>query len=113
MMKLTVLGAGTVFVSAITGVVVLVLGARLVDSGHLTQGQLMFVFTMAGTMLGPLEQLASTWISFDEASVAYTRYDEIVSLPAEPRSSAPTTDTPIRGEITLDHVTFGYIHGRP
>lgn len=113
MMKLTVLGAGTVFVSALTGVVVLVLGARLVDSGHLTQGQLMFVFTMAGTMLGPLEQLASTWISFDEASVAYTRYDEIVSLPAEPRSSAPATDTPIRGDITLDHVTFGYVQGRP
>jgi ABC-type bacteriocin/lantibiotic exporter with double-glycine peptidase domain len=113
MMKLTVLGAGTVFVSALTGVVVLVLGARLVDSGHLSQGQLMFVFTMAGTMLGPLEQLASTWISFDEASVAFTRYEEILSLPAEPRSAVRETETPIRGDLTLDHVTFGYVPGRP
>jgi ATP-binding cassette, subfamily B, bacterial HlyB/CyaB len=113
MMKLTVLGAGTVFVSALTGVVVLVLGARLVESGHLSQGQLMFVFTMAGTMLGPLEQLASTWISFDEASVAYSRYGEILSLPAEPRASERPTESPIRGDLTLDHVTFGYVPGRP
>jgi ATP-binding cassette subfamily B protein len=114
MMKLTILGAGTVFVSAITGVVVLVLGARLVDSGHLSQGQLMFVFTMAGTMLGPLEQLASTWISFDEASVAFSRYQEILTLPAEPRPGDwKKTETSLRGDITLDHVTFGYVAGRP
>jgi len=113
MMKLTILGAGTVFVSAITGVVVLVLGARLVESGLLTQGQLMFVFTMAGTMLGPLEQLASTWISFDEASVAFSRYEEILTLPAEARGDAKKTDSAVRGDITLDHVTFGYVPGRP
>jgi ABC-type bacteriocin/lantibiotic exporter with double-glycine peptidase domain len=113
MMKLTILGAGTVFVSALTGVVVLVLGARLVEAGHLSQGQLMFVFTMAGTMLGPLEQLASTWISFDEASVAFSRYQEILTLPAEPRGAERKTDSSIRGDITLDHVTFGYVPGRP
>jgi ATP-binding cassette subfamily B protein len=113
MMKLTILGAGTVFVSALTGVVVLVLGARQVEAGHLSQGQLMFVFTMAGTMLGPLEQLASTWISFDEASVAFSRYEEILGLPAEPRDGMRQTESPIRGEITLDHVTFGYVPGRP
>jgi len=113
MMKLTILGAGTVFVSAFTGVVVLVLGARLVDSGQLTQGQLMFVFTMAGTMLGPLEQLASTWISFDEASVAFSRHQEIIALPAEPRDAGNAPETPIRGTITLDHVTFGYVPDRP
>jgi ABC-type bacteriocin/lantibiotic exporter with double-glycine peptidase domain len=113
MMKLTILGAGTVFVSALTGVVVLVLGARQVEAGHLSQGQLMFVFTMAGTMLGPLEQLASTWISFDEASVAFSRYEEILGLPAEPRDGMRRTESPIRGEITLDHVTFGYVPGRP
>ena len=113
MMKLTILGAGTVFVSALTGVIVLVLGARLVDAGTLSQGQLMFVFTMAGTMLGPLEQLASTWISFDEASVAFSRYQEILTLPAEARSDGRKTETSLRGDITLDHVTFGYVQGRP
>src|SRR5581483_6187196 len=44
MMKLTRLGAGTVFVSSITGVVVLVAGASLVEAARLTQGQLMFAF---------------------------------------------------------------------
>jgi ABC-type bacteriocin/lantibiotic exporter with double-glycine peptidase domain len=113
MMKLTILGAGTVFVSAFTSVAVLVLGARLVGADHLTQGQLMFLFTMAGTMLGPLEQLASTWISFDEASVAFSRYKEILGLPAEPRAEVPDAGPRIRGEITFDRVSFGYRAGQP
>jgi len=113
MMKLTMLGAGTVFVSALTSVVVLVLGARLVHADVMSQGQLMFMFTMAGTMLGPLEQLASTWISFDEASVAFSRYNEILSLPAEPREDATAAEPDVRGEITLDRVTFGYRAGAP
>lgn len=113
MMKLTVLGAGTVFVSALTSVVVLVMGARLVGADHLTQGQLMFLFTMAGTMLGPLEQLASTWISFDEASVAFARYREILGLPAEPRADAAGRGAEIRGAIAFERVTFGYRAGQP
>ncbi len=113
MMKLTMLGAVTVFVSAFTGVVVLVMGARLVHADLMSQGQLMFMFTMAGTMLGPLEQLASTWISFDEASVAFSRYNEILSLPAEPRAPSRPPGLDIRGEITLDRVTFGYRAGSP
>jgi ABC-type bacteriocin/lantibiotic exporter with double-glycine peptidase domain len=113
MMKLTVLGAGTVFVSALTSVIVLVIGARLVAVAHLSQGQLMFLFTMAGTMLGPLEQLASTWISFDEASVAYARYREILGLPAEPRTETKKEGEEIRGAITFEHVTFGYRAGQP
>lgn len=108
MMKLTCLGAGTVFISSLTGVVVLVAGAALVESSRLSQGQLMFAFTMAGTMLGPLEQLASTWISFDEASVAYARVEEVLSLPAEARSEDPFPDPPAQGGVAFDHVTFGY-----
>lgn len=113
MMKLTRLGAGTVFVSSLTSVAVLVTGAALVDSARLTQGQLMFAFTMAGTMLGPLEQLASTWISFDEASVAFTRYSEILSLPAEARSPAKRPPSEIQGRVTFDRVSFGYAPDRP
>jgi ABC-type bacteriocin/lantibiotic exporter with double-glycine peptidase domain len=113
MMKLTLLGAGTVFVSAFTGVAVLVTGARLVGSEAMSHGQLMFMFTMAGTMLGPLEQLASTWISFDEASVAFSRYNEILALPAEPRDLVRTAEPDLKGEIALDGVSFGYRAGAP
>jgi len=113
MMKLTLLGAGTVFVSSLTSVAVLVTGATLVDAAKLSQGQLMFAFTMAGTMLGPLEQLASTWISFDEASVAFSRYSEILSLPAEARSEPRVASPGIRGTVTFDRVTFGYSADRP
>lgn len=113
MMKLTILGAGTVFVSSMTSVAVLVMGASLVDAARLTQGQLMFAFTMAGTMLGPLEQLASTWISFDEASVAFSRYSEILSLPAEPRTEPRKKSDDIRGAVAFDRVTFGYTADRP
>lgn len=106
-MKLTLLSAATVLISALTAMGVLVLGARLVAAGHFSQGQMMFLYTMGGTMLGPLEQLASTWISFDEASVAFARYNEILHLPAEPRLPQNSSGC-LRGQIVLDRVSFGY-----
>jgi len=109
---LTAVSAVTIFVSTIAGIGLLLLGAWKINEGSLSQGQLMFLFTMSGTMLGPLEQLASTWITFDEASVAYSRYSEILSLPAEPRDAAPTP-IPIKGGIRLDDVSFGYRPDQP
>jgi len=84
-----------------------------VAEGRITQGQLMFLFTMAGTMLGPLEQLASSWISFDEASVAFSRYNEIVLLPAEAREKPSGPPRDVRGDIVIEDVSFGYRSGRP
>jgi ABC-type bacteriocin/lantibiotic exporter with double-glycine peptidase domain len=111
-MKLTQLGAVIGLISSLTGIAVLVLGARSVQQGSLSAGQLMFLFTMAGTMLGPLEQLASTWISFDEASVAFARYNEILMLPAEPRGAERAAGASLKGDIELDRVSFGYRAGR-
>ncbi len=111
-MKLTRLGAVIGLISSLAGIAVLVLGARSVQQGNLTAGQLMFLFTMAGTMLGPLEQLASTWISFDEASVAFARYNEILLLPAEPRGAEQAAGASLKGDIELDRVSFGYRAGR-
>ncbi len=111
-MRLTWLAAATILVSSLTGLGVLVLGARLVGDATLTQGQLMFLFMMAGTMLGPLEQLASSWIAFDEASVAFSRYDELLLLPAEPRAPEPTSHE-VRGRLRLEGVSFGYRPDEP
>jgi ATP-binding cassette subfamily B protein len=111
-LKLTLLSATTILISAVTGLAILAAGAGLVAAGRLTQGQLMFLYTMGGTMLGPLEQLAATWISFDEASVAFARYDEILHLPAEPRSGGKG-GARIAGRLMLEDVTFGYRSDRP
>ncbi len=112
-MRLTVLSAGTILISSLTGIAILLLGARRVAQGTLSQGDLMFLFTMSGTMLGPLEQLASTWISFDEASVAHSRFAEILALPAEPRPVPPPPPSPLQGHLRLEKVSFGYRAGHP
>ena len=111
-MMLTMVSAITIFVSTVAGIGLLLLGAWKINQGSLTQGQLMFLFTMSGTMLGPLEQLASTWITFDEASVSFSRYSEILSLPAEPRN-IESTPIPIQGGIRLKDVSFGYHPDQP
>jgi ABC-type bacteriocin/lantibiotic exporter with double-glycine peptidase domain len=111
-LKLTLLSAATILVSSLTGILILLLGAHRVHDGALTAGQLMFLFTLSGTMLGPLEQLAATWISFDEASVAHSRYDEILRLPAEVREK-PERGAVLKGGLKLDRVSFGYRPGRP
>jgi ABC-type bacteriocin/lantibiotic exporter with double-glycine peptidase domain len=111
-LKLTLLSAATILVSALAGVAILLVGAHRVHAGELTPGQLMFLFTLSGTMLGPLEQLAATWISFDEASVAHARYEEILRLPAEAREPDAKA-VELKGALKLDRVSFGYRVDRP
>jgi ATP-binding cassette subfamily B protein len=106
--KLAVIGNATALLSSLATILILFLGAQEVRSGLITPGQMMFVFTMAGTMLGPLENLVVSWIFFDDAAVALDRTDEVLRLSAEPASAGGKVPMDLRGEIHLEGVSFGY-----
>ena len=110
--KLAVIQSITAWTSAAATILLLCLGAALATDGRLSSGQLMFLFTMAGVILGPLEQFAISWLFFQDASTAIRAAAEVEALPAEPREAAPS-EGGIVGEIRLEHVTFGYDPSRP
>jgi len=112
LVRLAIIGNTTGMISSLTSIGVLYLGALEVESGRLTPGQFMFVFTMAGMMLGPLENLVVSWIFFDDAVIALDRAEEVVSLKAVGRPHAKHTPE-IKGEIRLENVGYGYDEGRP
>lgn len=108
----TVVGAGTGVFSTLTSILVLLVGAGTVASGRLSPGELMFLFTMSGMLLGPLEQLASLSFVFGEAKTALGKAQEILDLRSEPRlPAAPLGE--LRGEIRFENVRFGYRPDRP
>jgi ABC-type bacteriocin/lantibiotic exporter with double-glycine peptidase domain len=112
LLKLAIIGGSTGLVSSLLNILILVIGARGVREGGMTLGDLMFVFTMAGSLMGPLENLVISWIFFDGAAVALDRAEEILRIPAEPKSDA--LDGPeIKGEFRLEEVTFGYRRNQP
>lgn len=97
------------FTTAAT-VLILLVGAGRVGTGALTPGGLVFVFAMAGMLLGPLEQLAGLAFLFGETRLALRRCAEILELPVERAGSGVE---PAAGSIRLEGVTFGYDPARP
>jgi ATP-binding cassette subfamily B protein len=110
LVKLAFIGNGTSLLSGLISITILLLGSRYLRSGSLSGGELMFVFTMSGSMLGPIENFVVSWIFFQDAAVALERAGEVLSLPAEATGGADLRLAP-RGIITLDRVTFSYEGG--
>lgn len=87
----------------------LYIGAKLVISNDLTVGGLVAFNMLAGRVSQPVLRLAQIWQDFHQARLSVLRLGDILNTPAEPvfnpgRAALP----PIRGEVTLEHVTFRY-----
>jgi ATP-binding cassette subfamily B protein len=112
MVKLSTIGTFTGLLSTLALICILSLGAKAVHSRHLTPGDLMFIYTLSGTMLGPLENLVMSWLFYDEAAVALGRCEEILRLPIEQRTVDRKSHS-FRGHIRIENLTFAYRPGRP
>lgn len=111
-LMLTVIGNTTGLLSTLLSILILFVGAHAVHDGSLTNGQLLFAFSMAGSMLGPIESLVISWLFFEDAAGALERCQQVLALPAEPRVG-PRELEDVKGDIALEHVTFGYKPGQP
>jgi ABC-type bacteriocin/lantibiotic exporter with double-glycine peptidase domain len=110
--KLEIIGNGTNLLSTLLSISILLVGAYAVHAERLSQGQLMFAFSMAGSMLGPLEGLVISWLFFEDAAGALDRYEQVMTLPAvRPAGSSKVRE--VKGDLRLERVTFGYKAGQP
>jgi ATP-binding cassette, subfamily B, bacterial HlyB/CyaB len=97
------------FINKLVTVGILYFGAKLVIDGSLTIGELVAFNILAGRVSTPILRLAQMWQDFHQARLSVARLGDILNTPAEPTFSAGRAALPdIRGEITLEHVTFRY-----
>ena len=84
-------------------------GGHEVLAGALTVGQLMASHTMLGTILGPIERLASSNQPIQDAIIAADRLGEVMELEPElKRQRASSINVPIAGSVEFQNVTFRY-----
>lgn len=102
------------FVNKVTTVLILWVGATLVVKGDLSIGQLIAFNMIAGRVSGPILKLVQLWQDFQQAGISVQRLGDILNAPTEPGHNPNRTSLPaLKGQVTLDHVTFRYQPERP
>ena len=79
----TAAGTSSKFLEQLSGLIVLCVGASMVQKGELTLGQLIAFRILAGFVTSPLLRLATLWQNFRETSLSLERLADIVDHPEE------------------------------
>jgi subfamily B ATP-binding cassette protein HlyB/CyaB len=88
---------------------ILYLGAKQVIDGDMTVGELVAFNMLAARVSMPVLRLAQMWQDFHQARLSVDRLGDILNTMPEPSfNTARAALPPIRGQVTLEHVTFRY-----
>jgi ATP-binding cassette subfamily C protein LapB len=99
----------TGWIQAMTGVVVLIVGAYLASDGRLTLGGLIACTIIAGRAVAPLTQLAALLTRYHTASTALGALNRIMEAPVEREPGRTFVNRPrVDGRIDFRAVTFRY-----
>jgi ABC-type multidrug transport system fused ATPase/permease subunit len=95
--------------STVAKAVALAVGAHSIADGHLSSGVLIAFLLYLDQFFTPIQQLSMVFDQWLQAKVAVTQLSELLQTPtATPEARVPVLPGRLRGEITLDHVTFAY-----
>lgn len=101
------------FVSAAGTATMMYLGASYVLDGELTIGTLLVFLAYLGSLYGPLNSIAYTASTWQEAAAEADRVLEILEAVPEVQDNPDARDVTISGNVRYEDVTFGYEPGRP
>jgi HlyB family type I secretion system ABC transporter len=91
-------------------VIVLGWGASLALKGEITTGELVAFNALLGATLSPLSALVNVWDDLKELRISFERTADVLRLPRE-QSPPNAAAFAIRGDISLEQVTFRYSPG--
>jgi subfamily B ATP-binding cassette protein HlyB/CyaB len=87
-------------------------GAHLVIEGQLTVGMFVAFNMFAGRVNQPIMRTAQMWSDFQQTGISMARLGDVLNarteVPAMGQGTSAAQLPPIRGQITLDQVTFRY-----
>ncbi|HEY9846294.1 MAG TPA: peptidase domain-containing ABC transporter, partial [Candidatus Caenarcaniphilales bacterium] len=106
-------GSISKFLSQLSGLLLLWIGAHLVLSGELTLGQLIAFRIIAGYVTSPLLRLIQLWQNFQETGLSIERLSDILDEPPEAdeanRKNIPMPE--IEGRVKFSDVSFRFSSG--
>ncbi|MBM5799467.1 MAG: peptidase domain-containing ABC transporter [Cyanobacteria bacterium K_DeepCast_35m_m2_023] len=105
----TIVGELNNFLTLLSSVLVIFVGAILVIDGKLSLGQLIAFRIISGYVTAPIMRLSTLWQSVQELSVSVQRLADVV----ESRSETQTQTSrfllpPVKGEVQLCNLSFRY-----
>ena len=96
------------FVSKISGVAILLFGAKAAIDGDLTIGQLVAFNMIAGQVTQPVMRLSQLWQDFQQVQVSVERLGDILNSAPEHIPGVAARPPKLRGAIEMRNVTFAY-----
>jgi len=97
------------FVSKLSTVLILWIGAHQVIAGRMTIGQLVAFNMLAQRVSGPILRIVQLWQEFQQTRVSIDKIGEILNAPTEPgRDANCAALPPITGTLKLESVSFRY-----
>jgi ATP-binding cassette subfamily B protein len=109
-----VYGPGTQFLGIAGQAVLLAVGGNMVIHHQLQLGALVAFFLYLNRFFAPIQLLVQQYNAFQQGNASVFKLRDLVDTQPEVKE-APDAEPlpPIEGEITFDHVTFGYDPERP
>ncbi|MBA2561270.1 MAG: ABC transporter ATP-binding protein [Propionibacteriales bacterium] len=105
---------GIKLIGNVTIAVVLVYGAHLAFDGEVTVGVLAAFLLYLRQFFEPMQEISQFYNSFQSASAALEKLSGVLEeRPTVAEPERPTRLTGGAGALTLDHVGFSYVDGRP
>ncbi|MBS7525362.1 NHLP family bacteriocin export ABC transporter peptidase/permease/ATPase subunit [Fusibacter paucivorans] len=95
----------------LTNTAVLMIGVYLILEGHFTIGMLLAFQGFLAAFLTPVNELAGTGQAFTEMQASVARIDDVLKYPKDAAyeySKQEEGIMPLRGDLTLNGITFGY-----
>jgi ATP-binding cassette subfamily B protein len=97
------------FMAAVADAIVLGVGARLIETGHLTAGALIAFLLYIDLFFSPIQQLSQVFDAWQQTRVSVGRIAELMQLePLTPDPASPDDPGRLHGDISLNHVRFSY-----
>ena len=101
-------------VLAVGTAVLVFLGAKHVISGQLTIGELTVFLAYLREMYAPIQTMSQNFAELSSARAGLDRVFSVLDVQADIQDAPGAIPLPpVRGEVRLDYVTFGYDEDRP
>ena len=102
-------GPGTTMLGYLGQAALLAIGGHMVAEHQLSLGALVAFFLYLNRFFAPIQLLVQQYNTFQQGQSSLVKLRTLFALaPSTPEAAAASELPPIEGEITFDHVTFGY-----
>ena len=99
------------FLSSVANITVLLLGTFLIMSGEFSAGMLLAFQGLLASFMGPVDSIIGLGQQVQETRTSMERVQDVLEYPVDVRDDAGDAESVVsklRGEVEIDHVSFGY-----